>query len=203
VDEQEFEKDLNIEQKQGYEQPEDIVGDSFKEFLAQVQFKRSSDIEGYSFVKIPLTFVPFKLGPVSQKFKLFFENQDYSTPIEVEILGECVDVPIYVEKPEYHMKVLVYEQFYREKVLLFNRSALPMKIQLFFNKAFKPYLEFNPTLGYIQGRGVFEIWFKFRPDRSILANCQKYLVKQDDGIALKDEYEEFTMRIPIKVTCAN
>jgi hypothetical protein len=65
-------------------------------------------------------------------------------------------------------------------------------------------LEFNPTLGYIQGKGTFDIWFKFKPDRTILTNCQRYLVKQDgDETPPKDEYEEFTMRIPIKVTGAN
>lgn len=78
-----------------------------------------------------------------------------------------------------------------------------MKIQLFYPKSFKPYLEFNPTLGYIQGKGFFEIWFKFRPDRSILTNCKRYMVKQDEESPPKDEYEEFTMRIPIKVTGAN
>ena len=78
-----------------------------------------------------------------------------------------------------------------------------MKIQLFFNKDFKPYLEFNPTLGYIQGSSSFEIWLKFRPDRSILTACNKYLVKQNDEEAPKDEFDEFTMRIPIKVTGAN
>ena len=52
-----------------------------------------------------------------------------------------------------------------------------MKIQLFCAKDFKPYLEFNPTLGYIPGNGSFEIWLKFRPDRSILTTCNKYLVK--------------------------
>jgi hypothetical protein len=46
-----------------------------------------------------------------------------------------------------------------------------MKIQLFFPKDFKPYLEFNPTLGYIQGNSSFEIWLKFKPDRSILQAC--------------------------------
>ena len=77
-----------------------------------------------------------------------------------------------------------------------------MKLQLFFPRSFKQYLEFNPTLGYIQGKGTFEIWFKFRPDRTILTNCQKYLTKQDEEPP-KDEYEEFSMRIPIKVTGAS
>lgn len=117
--------------------------------------------------------------------------------------GECVDVPIYVAQEQYDMHVLVYDQFYREKIVLHNRSAQPMKLQLFFPRSFKQYLEFNPTLGYIQGKGIFEIWLKFRPDRTILTNCQKYLVKQDDETPPKDEYEEFTMRIPVKVVGAN
>lgn len=32
----------------------------FEEFLAQVNFKRSTDIEGYSETKIELTFTPYK-----------------------------------------------------------------------------------------------------------------------------------------------
>jgi len=77
-----------------------------------------------------------------------------------------------------------------------------MKIQLFFPRDFKPYLEFNPTLGFIQGNGKFEIWAKLKPDRSILQTCSRFLVKQNEEPP-KDEYEEFTMRIPVKVTGAN
>ncbi len=139
--------------------------------MSQVQFKRTTDIEGYSSTKITFTFVPLQLGPIYQDFTVFFENQDYCQSIPIVLKGECVDVPIYVEKPEYNLNILVYEQFYREKIILYNRSAQPMKIQLFYPKSFKPYLEFNPTLGYIQGRGVFEIWSKFKPDRTILTSC--------------------------------
>lgn len=77
-----------------------------------------------------------------------------------------------------------------------------MKIQLFYPRDFKPYLEFNPTLGFIQGNGKFEIWAKLKPDRSILQTCQRFLTKQNEDPPV-DEYEEFTMRIPIKVTGAN
>jgi hypothetical protein len=78
-----------------------------------------------------------------------------------------------------------------------------MKIQLFFPKDLKPYLEFNPTLGYIQGNSQFEIWLKFRPDRTILTSCSKYLVRKNMDLPPKDEFEDFTMKIPIKVTGAN
>jgi len=46
----------------------------FEEFLAQVQFKRSAEIEGYSELKLQLSFVPYKLTKVEQTFTLFFEN---------------------------------------------------------------------------------------------------------------------------------
>lgn len=79
-----------------------------------------------------------------------------------------------------------------------------MKLQLFSPKDFKPYLEFNPTLGYIQGNGAFEIWLKLKPDRSILANCTKYLVhKPDDEGTPLHPHDEYTMLVPIKVTGAN
>jgi hypothetical protein len=126
--------------------PDEIT---FEEFLAQVQFKRTTEIEGYSELKIPFTFIPYKLTEIDHEFTLFFENQDYCDPIPISIRGQCVDVPIYVEKPEYNLNVLVYEQFYRQRIILHNRSQNSMKIQLFFPKDFKPYLEFNPTLGYI------------------------------------------------------
>lgn len=123
--------------------------DVFDEFLAQVSFKRTTEIDGYSSTKIQFTFIPMKLVDVSQNFTLFMQNQDYTKPIPISVQGTCVDVPIYVEKEEYDLHVLVYEQFYRQKIMLHNRGANAMKIQLTFPKDFKPYLEFNPTLGFI------------------------------------------------------
>jgi hypothetical protein len=36
----------------------------FEEFLAQVSFKRTTEIDGYSEAKIQLTFIPYKLTSV-------------------------------------------------------------------------------------------------------------------------------------------
>ena len=83
--------------------------DIFDEFLAQVSFKRTTEIDGYSSTKIQFTFIPMKLTEVSQRFTLFLENQDYTKPIHITVNGTCVDVPIYVEKEEYNLNVLVYE----------------------------------------------------------------------------------------------
>ena len=90
--------------------PEEI---SFEEFLAQVSFKRTAFIEGYSELKLQITFIPYKLTAVDRQFTVFLENQDYTDPIPIVMKGQCVDVPIYVEKEEYDLNVLVYDQFYR------------------------------------------------------------------------------------------
>lgn len=102
--------------------------DFFEEFLAQVSFKRTTEIQGYTSTKIQFTFIPFKLTQVEQHFTLFFENQDYTQPIPITVKGQCVDVPIYVEHEEYNLNVLVYDQFYRQKIILHNRAANAMKI---------------------------------------------------------------------------
>ena len=43
--------------------PEEVA---FEEFLAQVSFKRTAFIEGYSELKIQLTFVPYKLTDIDR-----------------------------------------------------------------------------------------------------------------------------------------
>lgn len=73
-------------------------------------------------MRVTFTFIPYKLTSVFHEFTLFMDNQDYCDPIAISISGSCVDVPIYVEHLEYNLNVLVYEQFYRQKVTLFNRS---------------------------------------------------------------------------------
>ena len=96
----------SVRQEEEYEPTE---ADIFDEFLAQVSFKRTTEIDGYSSTKIQFTFIPMKLNDVSQRFTLFMQNQDYTKPIPIEVQGTCVDVPIYVEKEEYNLNVLVYE----------------------------------------------------------------------------------------------
>ena len=59
--------------------------DIFEEFLAQVSFKRTTEINGYSSTKIQFTFIPMKLTEVSQRFTLFLENQDYTKPIPITV----------------------------------------------------------------------------------------------------------------------
>ena len=155
----------------------------------QAIFKRENNIGSYTSKNLSFTFKPIKLGRIFQECTLYLENADNN--YQVVIKGECVNVPIYVERLTYNLNILVYEKTYREKIVLFNRSAHTMKLQLYFPKELKNYLEFNPTLGYIQGNDKFEIWMKFKPDRTILTAGKKFISEGNN------------IDIPIKVVGAN
>lgn len=165
--------------------------DEFDEFCVQAIFKRENNIGSYTSKNLSFTFKPIKLGRIFQECTLYLDNQDYTEPIPIIIKGECVDVPIHVERLTYNLNILVYEKTYREKIVLYNRSSNTMKLQLYFPKELKNYLEFNPTLGYIQGNDKFEIWMKFKPDRTILSVGKKYISEGNH------------IDIPIKVVGAN
>jgi len=164
--------------------------DPFTRFISQLKFHRTAEIGGYSSFSLPFTFIPTHVGDHQEDFMVIFDNEQFTPPIKITLIARCVDVPIYVEKLVYDFEICSYEHTYREKMILFNRSMHPMKIQMYYPKELKPYIEFNPTLGYIQGHNRFEIWSKFRPDRSILNACQKY-IKGDE------------LKIPLKVVGAN
>ena len=157
----------------------------------QAIFRRENNIGSYTSKNLIFTFKPIKLGQVFQECTLFFDNQEYTDPIPIIVKGQCVDVPIYVEKLTYNLHILVYEKTFREKIVLHNRASNTMKLQLYYPKELKNYLEFNPTLGYIQGKDKFEIWMKFKPDRTILSVGKKF-ISEDNSI-----------EIPIKVIGAN
>ena len=117
-------------------------------FCKQLKFNKTGFIEGYSETAIHFTFAPTVLKEYSENFLIVFDNEDQE-PKVITIKGECMNVPIYVEQEVYDFQVCIYDHTYRNKIILKNRSAHPMKIQLYSPKEVKGYMEFNPTLGYI------------------------------------------------------
>ena len=70
----------------------------FDEFCVQAIFKRENNIGSYTSKNLSFIFKPIKLGRIFQEWTLYFDNQDYTSPIPIIIKGQWVDVPIYVEK---------------------------------------------------------------------------------------------------------
>jgi hypothetical protein len=71
---------------------------------------------------------PKEIGKWETSLVVHFENFLHSPPILVKIQGNCVDLPIYVEKELYDMEICLMNQMYREKLVFHNRGGKPMKI---------------------------------------------------------------------------
>ena len=166
----------NIEESEAISRvPSPEKGNNLSKCLEQLKFQRVSKIQGYSTLEIPFTYIPGEKGEFNLKLLVYFENFMYSPPVEITLKGECVDVPIYVERPIYDFQICFLNHIYREKLVFFNRSPNPMKIQIIPPKETRNFFEFNPILGYIQGNSSFEIWVKMNTEKEILNYCSKYI----------------------------
>lgn len=159
-------------------------------FLSMLDFPRSSSIGSYTSIIIPFKFSPTVIGEFEEKLQIVYQNPEIARLL-LTVKGECIDVPICVERPLYDFQVCILNHTYRERIVLKNRSLLPMKIQLTFPKDAKDHLEFNPTLGFIQAKSEFEIWVKFKPNNDVYVKLRDFV--ESEGI----------FKIPIKVTGAN
>jgi hypothetical protein len=117
---------------------------------------------------------------------MLFTNKKVQ-PIRLVLKATGTDVPIYSEKPVYDFNICPLDHTYREKIVLHNRSGIAMKLQLTSPKDIKNHVEFNPTLGYIQGNSSFDIWVKFHPDSTTALMFSKYMI--DDN----------SFEVPIKI----
>ena len=134
-------------------EPENVndPGDQEEErVMNQVKWKKTAIIGGYSSLTIPIEFIPTEVGSFNFEMVAYFENYLHSPPISMRIQGECIEVPVYVEKPLYDFEICLPNHIYREKIVFFNRSKTAMKVQIEAPKETKRFFEFNPSLGYIQ-----------------------------------------------------
>ena len=159
-------------------------------FLAMLDFPRSSQIGSYSGQTLSFKFSPTQIGEFRETLQVVYQNSDIPR-LNLKITGQCIDVPICVERDLYDFQVCVLNHTYRERIVLRNRSLLPMKIQLTFPKDAKDHLEFNPTLGFIQAKSEFEVWVKFKPNADAFVKLRDFV--ESPGV----------FRVPIRVTGAN
>lgn len=118
--------------------------------MSQLKFQKTATIGSYCSLVIPIEFTPSEVGPLDFEMVVYFENYLHSPPIHIKLQGECIEVPIYVEKPLYDFEICLPNHIYREKIIFFNRGKTAMKVQIEAPKETKKYFEFNPSLGYIQ-----------------------------------------------------
>jgi len=84
--------------------------------------------------------------------KLYFKIE-YKKTVEYRpllIKFNVVDLPVYSEKKIYNLDYLIEDNIFREKLVLYNTSSIPYKVQIYNPKDINEFIELNPNLGYIQ-----------------------------------------------------
>jgi len=84
--------------------------------------------------------------------KLYFKIE-YKKTVEYRpllIKFTVVDLPVYSEKKIYNLDYLIEDNIFREKLVLYNTSSIPYKVQIYNPKDINEFIELNPNLGYIQ-----------------------------------------------------
>ena len=57
-------------------------------------------VEGYGKKYLKFTYKPSRIGQLNLKLQVYFDKFQHSPEQQIHILGECVDVPIYIDNPE-------------------------------------------------------------------------------------------------------
>lgn len=124
--------------------------------------------------RIPLKFTPSEKGSYETKYVLVVDNDApgdarFKKTYYVKITGTCVPVPLYLEKEIYNLHTIVFDHIFRDKVILYNRRAVTMKIKVekpstsTSDGKLKPgEIQINPKEAFVQGNGgSIPVHFKF------------------------------------------
>mmetsp|Transcript_40551 Transcript_40551/g.71324 ORF Transcript_40551/g.71324 Transcript_40551/m.71324 type:complete len:1627 (-) Transcript_40551:67-4947(-) len=172
------------------------------ELLTMMTFSpEKSQFKAHGNSKIEFVFTPKALGKFETILILKISNgaigdARYEDTMQVLVRGECVDVPIYVEKEEYDMKTCIFEHTFRENVVLHNRQSVAMKINVVEPKQIIGQLQLNPTVAYIQGYKSMAVQVKFSPGEDFLDRNQQFRDKTRPGV-------QGAFRIPVKILGAD
>jgi len=84
-------------------------------------------------------------------------DDDFTEDILLRVSANGIDVPIYVEKPVYDLKVCTIGNSFQERLMFYNRGSAAMKIEVFLPPKVKDILGFHPNVCFIQAKDSFPI----------------------------------------------
>ena len=126
-------------------------------------------VRGYSTTTVMVRFAPRLAGDAACLYKMSFGG--VAPDEEVSVHGMGVEVPIYLSRELIDMQCCAYDGLYRENVVLNNRSKVSHKVQLRVPPALQGFLEFVPSMGYVQARSAFTVSMKLRTGEELLTTC--------------------------------
>ena len=62
--------------------------------------------------------------------QLYFTNFQYSPPIIICLRGQCIKVPVTIERPLYDFQICLLNHIYREKLVFYNAGDNPMSFKI-------------------------------------------------------------------------
>jgi hypothetical protein len=83
--------------------------------------EKTGSVDGYSSTTIDVRFKSASLGSIQDILKLKFSNGKVLN-IEISAIGE--DIPVYLERDFFDFKVCIFEELYRETLIVKNRGHI-------------------------------------------------------------------------------
>ena len=163
--------------------------------LKQIVYPTKGKFDGYSMKALPIILKARFIGSYSITAFLKIEYKNQTEYKQFTISFSVVDLPIYSEKKTYELNHIIYDTIIREKIVLVNNTSSPYKLQIYFHKDLKDYIDLNPNLGYIQANSTFEVWLKLKVDKNI-----NQLISFFKG---QNTYENTEYNFPLKIVLNN
>lgn len=176
-----------------------------RRLVSQLRFEESSSIEGYCEKVLSFSFQPSQVGEFRAILQLYFVNFAHSPPINLVFKGECISVPVTIEKPIYDLEICLLNHIYREKLTIHNSGDISMSFKVNQPAPTRKFFEFNPVVGYIQKQSRIDIWVKFSASRELTSALAQYMI--EDGLysipfefSIKEQILPVTFQIRFKIT---
>jgi hypothetical protein len=146
---------------------------------SQLEFSLSGSIDGYSQLRIPIVYhplvdSPFELsyqiqfGPKPEQMKLKrYRHLQWNSSSEFPLLltGEGSKVPIYLDNDVLNFQVCASNKVYRSHFIVCNRGNNAHQIDFCLSNEWKRWIEFVPSMAYVQAKSSMKIQVKFHPDK--------------------------------------
>ena len=146
-------------------------------------FSGPQTLAGYSTTTVNMRFAPRRAGDAACLYRIAFAN--LSPDEEVSVHGLGVQVPIFLEREVLDLQCCAFDGLYRENLVCSNRSKVSRKVQLRVPRELDGFLEFVPSMGYVQAKSSFTAGLKQLAAEELLEACAAYISPSSDGSVLE------------------
>jgi hypothetical protein len=143
-----------------------------------LSFEEHGEIVAYDTTIIPIKLLGVQEGDILIPMLCKFDRSEVE-PMSIFVKGFVSKVPIHCERESIDFDVCFHNHVYRDALVLFNRSHVPLKVQVETPPELAGHLEFLNSLGFVQGHDSFAIQMKFSPGENLLEQVGDYRVGED------------------------